>query len=157
MDPPCAASLVPDRRDRRGLVAPRRDRRDPAQALHRGDAALERGDRDAARVRSARHRSARRRAEFLSDVRPVAYDHFYSYGELTETIRAWAEDAPGLCTLESIGTSFEGREIWLMTITNSETGAPLDKPAVLLEANIHSMEWTGTTAALHLIHKALHS
>jgi hypothetical protein len=88
-------------------------------------------------------------------VRPVAYDHFYSYDELTDTLRAWADEASGLCTLESIGTSFEGRDIWLMTITNSETGAALDKPALLLEANIHSMEWTGCTAAMHLIHKLL--
>src|SRR5690348_14817975 len=54
-----------------------------------------------------------------------------------------------------MGTSYEGRDIWLMTITNSETGAALDKPALLLEANIHSMEWTGCTAAMHLIHKLL--
>jgi Zinc carboxypeptidase len=88
-------------------------------------------------------------------VRAVAYDHFYSHDELTETLRAWAEEAPALSTLESIGTSFEGRDIWLMTITNSETGAALDKPGLLLEANIHSMEWTGCTAAMHLIHKLL--
>ena len=88
-------------------------------------------------------------------MRPVAYDHFYGYDELTETLRAWADEAPQLCSLESIGTSFEGRDIWLVTVTNSETGEHQDKPAFLIEANIHSMEWTGCTAALHLIHKLL--
>jgi hypothetical protein len=88
-------------------------------------------------------------------VRPVAYDHFYVYDELSDTLRTWAEEAPTLCTLDSIGTSYEGREIWLVTITNRETGDPLDKPALLVEANIHSMEWTGSTAALHLIQKLL--
>jgi murein tripeptide amidase MpaA len=88
-------------------------------------------------------------------VRPVAYDHFYAYDELTDTLRTWAEEAANLCTLESIGTSYEGRDIWLVTITNREAGEPLDKPALLVEANIHSMEWTGCTAALHLIHKLL--
>jgi murein tripeptide amidase MpaA len=88
-------------------------------------------------------------------LRPVAYDHFYGYDELTETLRAWADDAPTLCSVESIGKSYEGRDIWLLTITNTETGAPGDKPAFLVEANIHSMEWTGCTAALHLIHKLL--
>ena len=88
-------------------------------------------------------------------MRAVAYDHFYSYDELTDTLRTWAEEVPALCTLESIGTSFEGRDIWLMTITNSETGAALEKPGLLVEANIHSMEWTGCTAAMHLIHKLL--
>jgi murein tripeptide amidase MpaA len=88
-------------------------------------------------------------------VRAVAYDHFYAYEELTDTLRSWAEEAPGLCTLESIGTSFEGRDIWLVTVTNSETGDHLDKPGFLVEAKIHSMEWTGCTAALHLIHRLL--
>jgi murein tripeptide amidase MpaA len=88
-------------------------------------------------------------------VRSVAYDHFYAYDELTDTLRTWAEEAPTLCTIESIGTSYEGRDIWLVTLTNRQTGDPIDKPALLVEANIHSMEWTGSTAALHLIHKLL--
>jgi hypothetical protein len=88
-------------------------------------------------------------------VRSVAYDHFYAYDELTDTLRTWAEEAPALCALESIGKSYEGRDIWLVTITNTETGAHVDKPALLIEANIHSMEWTGCTAALHLIHRLL--
>jgi murein tripeptide amidase MpaA len=88
-------------------------------------------------------------------VRSVAYDHFYAYDELTDTLRTWAEEAPALCTLESIGTSYEERDIWLVTLTNWQTGDPIDKPALLVEANIHSMEWTGSTAALYLIHKLL--
>jgi murein tripeptide amidase MpaA len=88
-------------------------------------------------------------------VNSVSYDHFYSYDELTETLRAWADEAPNLCSLESIGTSYEGRDIWLATVTNTETGDHLDKPGFLIEANIHSMEWTGCTAALHLIHRLL--
>jgi murein tripeptide amidase MpaA len=88
-------------------------------------------------------------------VRAVEYDHFYPYDELTETLHAWAEEAPNLCAVESIGTSYEGRDIWLVTVTNTETGDPLDKPGLLVEANIHSMEWTGSAAALHLIHRLL--
>ena len=88
-------------------------------------------------------------------MRDVAYDHFYGYDELTETLRAWADEAPRLCRVESIGTSHEGRDIWLVTVTNTETGDHLDKPGFLVEANIHSMEWTGCTAALHLVHKLL--
>ena len=88
-------------------------------------------------------------------MRSVAYDHFYAYEELTDTLRSWAEEAPKLCALESIGTSYEGRDIWLVTVTNTETGDHLDKPGFLVEANIHSMEWTGCSAALHLIHRLL--
>ena len=85
----------------------------------------------------------------------VRYDRYYTYDELTETLKAWAEVAPQLCRLDSIGTSYEGRDIWLVTVTNSETGPDDEKPALLVEANIHSIEVTGCTAALHLLHKLL--
>ena len=94
-------------------------------------------------------------ASGLPDLRAVAYDHFYAYDELTDTLRAWAEETPTLCAIESIGKSYEGRDIWLVTVTNTEAGAHSDKPAFLIEANIHSMEWTGCTASLHLIHHLL--
>ena len=88
-------------------------------------------------------------------MRPVRYDRFYTYAELTETLEAWAAEAPGLFALESLGRSYEGRDIWLATITNLETGPAAEKPAFLLEANIHAVEVTGCTAALHLVHRLL--
>jgi murein tripeptide amidase MpaA len=90
-------------------------------------------------------------------VTPVAYDHFYGFEELTAALHAWASESPKLCGVESIGKSYEGRDIWLVTVTNTETGDHLDKPGFLIEANIHSMEWTGCAAALHLIHRLLDS
>jgi murein tripeptide amidase MpaA len=88
-------------------------------------------------------------------VTPVAYDHFYDYDELTNTLHAWASESPRLCRVDSLGESYEGRDIWIVTLTNVETGDHLDKPAFLVEANIHSMEWTGCAAALHLVRKLL--
>ena len=85
----------------------------------------------------------------------VAFDRFYRYDELTEILQGWAEERPELFRLESIGSSFEGRDIWLATVTNFDTGADLDKPAMLVEANIHALEVTGCTAALHLLDKLL--
>ncbi|HEX2433836.1 MAG TPA: M14 family metallopeptidase [Gaiellaceae bacterium] len=85
----------------------------------------------------------------------VAFDRFYRYDELTEILESWAQERPELYRLESIGRSYEGRDIWLATITNVETGADLEKPALLIEANIHAIEVTGATAALHLIQRVL--
>jgi murein tripeptide amidase MpaA len=83
----------------------------------------------------------------------VRYDRFYTYEELTATLREWADAHPKLVALESIGTSHEGREIWLATVTSTETGPHDEKPAILVEANIHSVEVTGCTAALHLLER----
>ncbi len=81
----------------------------------------------------------------------VAFDRFYRYDELTDILQGWAKEHPELFHVESIGTSYEGRDIWLATVTNFETGPDLDKPALMVEANIHALEVTGCTAALHLV------
>ena len=44
----------------------------------------------------------------------VRFDRFYTYAELTETLEAWAAEFPPLFRLESIGKSYEGRDIWLV-------------------------------------------
>ena len=68
----------------------------------------------------------------------VAFDRFYRYDELTEILQGWAEEQPELVRVESIGTSYEGRDIWLATVTNFETGADLDRgrPAGLSRGRI---------------------
>ncbi len=85
----------------------------------------------------------------------LRFDRFYRYDELCEILKRWADERPDLYRIESIGQSYEGREIWLCTITNFDTGPPLEKPAFLIEANIHAAEVTGATAALHLIDRLL--
>jgi murein tripeptide amidase MpaA len=85
----------------------------------------------------------------------VRFDGFHRYEELTELLRGWAEERPDLYRLESIGRSYEDRDIWLATVTNFETGADLDKPALLIEANIHALEVTGCAAALNLLQRLL--
>jgi hypothetical protein len=86
----------------------------------------------------------------------VRFDRFYSYADLEETLVAWAGEFSALCQVESIGKSFEGRDIPLVTVTNLATGPPEEKPAVLVHAQIHASEFTGTTAALNLIDGLLH-
>ncbi|PLS76660.1 MAG: carboxypeptidase [Actinobacteria bacterium] len=82
----------------------------------------------------------------------LRFDHLYRHEELTEALNGLAAEYPHLMTLESIGTSYEGRDIWLATMTNAATGSHHEKPALFVEANIHATEVTGSTAALHLLH-----
>ncbi len=86
----------------------------------------------------------------------VRFDRFYTYADLTETLESWAAEFPKLLALESIGKSYEGREIPICTVTNTETGPADEKPAVIVHAQIHAMEFTGTTAALDLVDRLLH-
>jgi murein tripeptide amidase MpaA len=83
----------------------------------------------------------------------VTFNRFYRYDDLTAVLRAWAAEHPTIFDLSSIGSSYEGRDIWLATVTNTETGPHDEKPAFWVEANIHASEVTGCTAALHLLNK----
>jgi len=83
------------------------------------------------------------------------FDTFYKHAELTALLRAYAEARPGLLALRSIGLSFEGRDIWLLTLTNTATGADTDKPAFWVDGNIHAAELTASTACLYYLHHLL--
>lgn len=80
------------------------------------------------------------------------FDRFVKFGELTELLERIVVDHPKLVELTSIGKSYEDRDIWLVTVTNSATGPHDEKPAFWVDANIHATELTGSLAALHLIH-----
>jgi hypothetical protein len=62
---------------------------------------------------------------------------------------------PHLARMRSIGESREGRNIFLLEITNSATGAASEKPAFLVHANIHASEVAGTMSSLVLCHHLL--
>lgn len=80
------------------------------------------------------------------------FDRFLRYDELTEWLQATAAAHPGLMNVESYGRSHEGRDLWLVTITDGSTGGHDSKPAHWIDANIHSVEVTAGVAALHIIH-----
>lgn len=86
---------------------------------------------------------------------PVRYDYWYSYDELTAWLRQVAEARPDLCALISLGATPEGRDIWMLQVTDFSAGAPEDKPIFLVHGNIHAKELAGATSALQLIHALL--
>lgn len=84
----------------------------------------------------------------------VAFDRFHRHDELTAILQGYVAAYPHLAALESIGQSYEGRDIWCLTITNSATGTHDTKPAQYIDANMHAGEITGTAVALYTV-KAL--
>ena len=82
----------------------------------------------------------------------VRFNKFYRYSELVRILKAYAKEYPNLIRLQSIGKSYEGRDVWLVTVTNFKFGNEAEKPALWVDANLHASEVTGSTAALYLIH-----
>lgn len=76
---------------------------------------------------------------------------YYTYDTLTRILHELVAAYPYLATIESIGKSYEGRELWLVTLTNQETGPALEKPAYWIDGNTHAGEVTGSTVVLYTI------
>jgi len=95
--------------------------------------------------------------DFIKPKAPGAMDflHYHACDEVTAFLRQWAKDYPNLVDLYSVGKSFEGRDIWQITITNKATGKDTDKPAMFIEGNRHSGEVTAAECALWLAHHVL--
>jgi hypothetical protein len=83
------------------------------------------------------------------------FAHYHTYDEVNAFLRKWASEYENLVDLYSVGKSFEGRDIWQITITNKATGKDTDKPAMFIEGNRHSGEVTGAESALWLAHHIL--
>ena len=81
----------------------------------------------------------------------IKFDSFYRYDELTSLLQTFASDYPQLVEVESNGKSHEGRDIWLATVTNVETGPAKEKPAFWVDGNIHATEVSPSTACLYFI------
>jgi len=81
------------------------------------------------------------------------FDTFLKYDALTRLLFDYADAHPTLVSVDSIGKSHEGRDIWVVTVTQVATGAAADKPAFWADGNIHAAELTASTAVLYYLHQ----
>jgi hypothetical protein len=81
-----------------------------------------------------------------------AQNGYLNYQNLTKNLKA-LDAKSNYCTVKSIGKSSGGKEIWLVTL--SESTAP--KPALLITAGLDGKSRTGTQIALKMIENLLNS
>jgi len=81
----------------------------------------------------------------------IAFDRFHRYDELTRLLHAYAGEYPALVRLASIGKSHEGRDVWVVTLTNAATGPDTEKPALWVDGNLHATEVAASAAALYAL------
>lgn len=81
----------------------------------------------------------------------IDFGEYFLYDELTARLYGLVEAYPHLAALESLGTSWQGREVWCVTLTNSATGPHHEKPAFYIDANIHAEEVATSQTALYTI------
>ena len=79
----------------------------------------------------------------------VSWNKYYDHAGISDICKKIAAAHPSLAKLESIGKSFQGRDIWCLAITDYKKGKPDEKPGMYIDGNIHSNEVQGSEFSLY--------
>ena len=84
-----------------------------------------------------KERSQLRAARKL-DQGEVSFDKFMRYEEIQAYLSQLAADHPDIATVDTIGDTYEGRQISIIRISSGGDGT---KPIILIDGGIHAREW----------------
>jgi len=79
----------------------------------------------------------------------VSWNRYYTYEGIGKICDALVKAHPGLVIKKSVGKSYEGKDIWLLEITDLSTGPADEKPGFYIDGNIHSNEIQGSEISLY--------
>jgi hypothetical protein len=79
----------------------------------------------------------------------VSWNKYYTYSGVVDFCNRLANAYPDLVTLESAGKSYQGRDLWVLTISDKKVPDPGKKPGFWIDGNIHSIELQGTEMAMY--------
>jgi len=86
---------------------------------------------------------------------PLRFDHYYSYDEVVQALKALNKSFPEMTKLDLVGHSEENRAIYCLTINNPATGSEQDKPGVYVDGNIHGNEIQAGEVCMYLANTLL--
>jgi carboxypeptidase D len=85
---------------------------------------------------------------------PAALEDYHNYQALTSELKNLADSHPDIAHISSIGKTTEGRDIWLMTISDN-VDANEHEPELLYIANMHGDEVVGREVSIYHIRRLL--
>ena len=83
----------------------------------------------------------------------VRFDRYYPYQELTERLQALVSLYPELLQLDSIGKSYQGRDVWCVTATNVTSGPASTNQPSGATATFTPLRYPPPRLASNLVHK----
>jgi hypothetical protein len=83
----------------------------------------------------------------------IEFDHVHTYAETVTYLQEIVAAYPQIAKLHTIGKSYLGKDLLVLELTNSKTGAGTGKPGYWIDGNLHSGEVAGGEIALHTIQK----
>jgi hypothetical protein len=81
----------------------------------------------------------------------ATFNRLHTYEEIVDLLKGYAAAYPKWTKLESVGKTIQGRDLWMITVTNPATGPELSKPAMYIDGNTHANEVQGAEAALYTV------
>jgi hypothetical protein len=79
----------------------------------------------------------------------ASWNRYYTYAGITDLCKKLASAYPDLVSLGSLGKSYQGRDMHILTISDKKAGNPDFKPGFWIDGNIHSSEIQGTEMAMY--------
>ena len=79
----------------------------------------------------------------------MSWDRYHDYAQILKFSQDLEKAYPNLVTLSSIGKSYQGREIWMLQLTDKKTGKPETKPGFYIDGGIHANELQGVEISLY--------
>jgi len=79
----------------------------------------------------------------------ISWNRYNDHAGITEILNKIVKAYPNLARLESIGKSYEGRDLWCISITDYSKGDASKKPGMYIDGNIHSNEVQGSEFAMY--------
>lgn len=83
--------------------------------------------------------------------RGISFTAFQRHAEINAYLDELAKAYPSRITVETVGQSYEGRDLKTITISNGDGKS--GKNVIFLDAGIHAREWIAPAAALYVIHQ----
>lgn len=79
----------------------------------------------------------------------IQWDKYHDYAQLERMYKDLAKAYPTLFKYYSIGKSYEGRDIWMLEITDTKTGRASEKPGFYIDGGIHANELQATEISVY--------
>jgi hypothetical protein len=77
------------------------------------------------------------------------WNRYHDYAQATELMQQLAKSHGDFARLQSLGKSYGGREMWMLTITNFARGDDRERPAFWIDGGIHANETQASEVPLY--------
>ena len=79
----------------------------------------------------------------------MSWDNYHDYAQVTQLGRDLVKAYPNLVKMESVGKSYEGRDLWVLTISDFNSDKVENKPGFYIDGGIHANEMQGVEVAMY--------